>query len=120
MISRGYGEQRRALDMKAVPPMTPLGKQLYDATKSEETPAGVPLSNSKDGMLICDPLGFPRLFAYNYGFEFVQLPDRVLQFFAHHLERRAETADGSAAAAMVGICRWQVGRRYVRCRVERL
>jgi hypothetical protein len=32
-------------------------------------------------MLICDPLGYPRLFAYNYGFEFVVLPNRVLQFF---------------------------------------
>ena len=39
------------------------------------------VSNSKDGMLICDPLGYPRSFAYNYGFQFVVLPDRVLQFF---------------------------------------
>jgi hypothetical protein len=32
-------------------------------------------------MLICDPLGYPRLFAYNYGFQFVMLPDSMLQFF---------------------------------------
>ena len=32
-------------------------------------------------MLICDPLGYPRWFAYNYGMQFVVLPDRVLQFF---------------------------------------
>jgi hypothetical protein len=29
----------------------------------------------------CDPPGYVRLFQYNYGFEFIQLPDRVLQFF---------------------------------------
>jgi hypothetical protein len=54
---------------------------MYDATRAEETPDGVALSNSKDGMLICDPLGYPRLFAYNYGFQFVALLDRVVQFF---------------------------------------
>jgi len=64
-----------------VPPFTPEGKKMYDATRAEETPDGVALSNSKDGMLICDPLGYPRLFAYNYGFQFVVLPDRVVQFF---------------------------------------
>ena len=63
------------------PPFTAKGKELYDATRAEETPEGLAISNSKDGMLICDPLGYPRLFAYNYGFEFVVLPNRVVQFF---------------------------------------
>ena len=64
-----------------VPPFTPKGKEMYDATRADETADGVALSNSKDGMLICDPLGYPRWFAYNYGMQFVVLPDRVLQFF---------------------------------------
>lgn len=64
-----------------VPPFTAKGKAMYDATRAEETAEGVAISNSKDGMLICDPLGYPRWFAYNYGFQFVVLPDRVLQFF---------------------------------------
>lgn len=64
-----------------VPPFTAKGKALYDATRAEETADGLAISNSKDGMLICDPLGYPRWFAYNYGFQFVVLPDRVLQFF---------------------------------------
>lgn len=64
-----------------VPPMTAKGKEMYDATRAEETAEGVAISNSKDGMLICDPLGYPRWFAYNYGFQFVVLPDRVMQFF---------------------------------------
>lgn len=64
-----------------VPPFTPKGKEMYDATRADETPDGVAISNSKDPMLICDPLGYPRWFAYNYGFQFVVLPDRVMQFF---------------------------------------
>jgi hypothetical protein len=64
-----------------VPPFTAKGKAMYDATRAEETAEGVAISNSKDGMLICDPLGYPRWFAYNYGFQFVVLPDRVMQFF---------------------------------------
>jgi len=64
-----------------VPPFTPKGKEMYDATRADETADGVAVSNSKDGMLICDPLGYPRWFAYNYGMQFVVLPDRVLQFF---------------------------------------
>ena len=84
------------------------------------------VSNSKDGMLICDPLGYPRWFAYNYGIQFVVLPDRVLQFFelgphvARHLDRRPEAARRSAAAAMAGLRRRPVGRRHVRRRVQRL
>src|SRR5262245_574405 len=72
-------QNRLQLDFNA-PPLTPLGKEKYDATKTEETPDGEPISNSKDPMLICDPLGWPRWFTYNYGFEFVQLPDRTFQF----------------------------------------
>jgi hypothetical protein len=32
-------------------------------------------------MMLCDPLGYPRAFTYNYGLEFAVMPDRVLQFF---------------------------------------
>jgi len=80
-LSGIWGNNGVPLNMKAVPPLTDWGKEQYQATKAEESAAGLAVSNSKDGMLICDPLGFPRLFAYNYGFEFVMLPDRVIQFF---------------------------------------
>ena len=58
------------------PPFTPFGQKLFDATHSDS-----PDWNSKDPMNICDPLGYPRAFAYNYGMEFIQLPDRTLQMF---------------------------------------
>ena len=76
MTSQAYGAIKGwRLDTKAVPPLTPYGKQIYEATRSD-----IPTTNSKDGMLICDPLGYPRWSTYNYGVEFV-MPDRVLQFF---------------------------------------
>ena len=76
--------------------MTAWGKQQYEATRGEFSRAGepavrqdgsldpagnLPLFNPKDGMLRCDPLGYPRVFTYNYGFEFDMSPERVLQFF---------------------------------------
>lgn len=65
-----------------VPPLTPLGKERFEATRTEfKAPPGTRVTNSKDPMLKCDPLGWPRVFGYNYGFEFIILPDRVIQFF---------------------------------------
>jgi hypothetical protein len=63
------------LDMKALPPLTPYGKKLFEANQSEATQW-----NSKDPVNICDPMGWPRWITYNFGFQFVVLPDRVMQF----------------------------------------
>jgi hypothetical protein len=69
------------------PPFTPEGKRRFDETIGEKNAAGEVL-HSKDtsgegtaSPINCDPKGWPRLHTYNYGFEFVMLPDRVLQFF---------------------------------------
>src|SRR5437870_12819014 len=82
------------LDVKDVPAFTAWGYEQYQATRSEESPLGIPLSNSKDPMMRCDPLGYPRLFAYNYGFEFLQLPDRAIQFFEWGHNWRTIWTDG--------------------------
>jgi hypothetical protein len=75
-ISGVWGDNGIELDLKTLPTFTPYGQKLFDATHSDSGEW-----NSKDPMNICDPLGYPRAFAYNYGMEFIQLPDRVLQFF---------------------------------------
>ena len=75
-LSGVWGNNGMELDVKNVPSFTPEGAKMFEATHSD-----IPTTNSKDGMLICDPLGYPRLFAYNYGMQFVMLPDRVLQDF---------------------------------------
>ena len=63
------------LDMKALPPLTAYAKKLFDADQSDSTQW-----NSKDPVNICDPMGWPRWITYNFGFQFVVLPDRILQF----------------------------------------
>jgi hypothetical protein len=70
------------------PPLTPSGKQQHEATIGEKNADGEPL-HSKDtsgygggSSIVCDPHGWPRLYRTNDGgFEFITLPDRVLQFF---------------------------------------
>ena len=64
------------LNMAAVPSFTPYGRKLFEATQSES-----PQWNSKDPENTCDPMGWPRWLTFSYGFEFLVLPDRVLQFF---------------------------------------
>jgi len=68
------------------PPLTEWGKQRHAATMGDKNAAGQFLHN-KDTYkgtgtpITCDPAGWPRLHLDNYGFEFLMLPDRVLQFF---------------------------------------
>ena len=88
-LSGVWGNNGIELDLKTLPPFTPYGEKLYEATKSV-----APGENSKDPMNICDPLGYPRAFAYNYGMEFVQLPGRVLQFFEFEHTWRTIWTDG--------------------------
>ncbi len=75
-----WGENGVRLN-RDVPPFTPYGQELSDATQADISAAGFAIESSKDPQLICDPMGFPRLFSFNYGMEFIQLPNRLLQFF---------------------------------------
>jgi len=61
---------------RSSPPLTEWGQQWLDARDGVR-----PESRNTPELRTCDPLAYPRLFSYNYGFEFVMLPDRVLQFF---------------------------------------
>jgi hypothetical protein len=101
------------------PPFTPWGKERFDTTIGEKNAAGEPL-HSKDtsgegsGSLVnCDPKGWPRLHTYNYGFEFVVLPDRVLQFFELTHTWRTIWTDGRKLPAnppQLHWMGWNVGR----------
>jgi hypothetical protein len=81
------------------PPLTSRGQELYNVTLAEQkTQDGAWLygrGSEKDyGLLDCDPLGWPRMYIYNYGFEFVMLPDRVLQFLELEHTWRTIWTDG--------------------------
>jgi hypothetical protein len=64
------------MNVAAVPSFTSYGQKLFEADQSDS-----PQWNSKDPENICDPMGWPRLMTFNFGFEFTTLPNRVLQFF---------------------------------------
>ena len=86
-IAGVWGWDGVANAFRNIPAMTAWGNQQYQLTIGEKGPDGTPL-HSKDtsgrgagSAINCDPYGWPRLHTYNYGMEFVTLPDRVLQFF---------------------------------------
>jgi hypothetical protein len=88
----GLGTNGFNLNQRAMPPMTPWGQQKYNAAKPGLGARGQPLGN--DPMLICDPLGYPRSFTYNYGMDVVQAPGRVFQFFEYDHVWRTIYTDG--------------------------
>ena len=96
----GYDGVANAFNASNMPPLTEWGKKQHEATFGEKGPDGAPL-HSKDrsgrgagSPINCDPYGWPRLYAYNYGFEFVMLPDRVIQFFELNHTFRTIWTDG--------------------------
>jgi hypothetical protein len=101
------------------PPFTALGKERFQATIGEKNAAGEYL-HTKDtsgqgggAQVNCDPRGWPRLAAGNYGFEFVMLPDRVLQFFEQTHTWRTIWTDGRTLPENPPELRWMgwnVGR----------
>lgn len=90
----GLGTNGFNLNQNAIPPMTPWAQAKYDAAKPGLGRRGVPLGN--DPMLICDPLGYPRSFTYNYGMDVVQAAGRVFQFFEYDHVWRTIYTDGRA------------------------
>jgi hypothetical protein len=88
---------------------------LTDWAKAQVAARGgqSPTSRTIPEVLGCDPMGYPRLFGYNYGFEFVMLPDRVLQFFEMTHTWRTIWTDGRKLPEEVPEPRfmgWNVGR----------
>jgi hypothetical protein len=78
---------------KDAPPMTPWAKAKYDANVPGIGPRSKPLGN--DPMMICDPVGYPRVILYNdYPSELVQTPGRIIQFFDYFNAHRIIWTDG--------------------------
>ena len=67
--------------------MTPWAQARYDAAKPGLGPRAQPLGN--DPMMVCDPVGYPRIAFYNaYPMEFVQTKDRLIEFFDYFYVHR--------------------------------
>jgi hypothetical protein len=77
--------------------LTPLGKQRFDANKPSFGPRAVPPVVGNDPLGKCDPLGLTRNIMTEIAarsFEFVHLPNRVVQFFEYGHQYRTIWTDG--------------------------
>ena len=86
-------------------PMTPAGQAFFDAAKPLYGPRSVPVADSNDPVITCDPQGFPRILLLRAplsGMEFVQTPDRMFQFFRYQRVYREIWMDGRSLPADVG------------------
>ena len=84
-------------------PMTERGQALFDAARPMYGPRAVPVANSNDPLVTCDPLGFPRAILHEMrGMEFVQTPARVVQLLQYQRAFREIWTDGRALPADVG------------------
>src|SRR5437870_12330231 len=115
-LSGIWGNNGVVLDFKTVPTLTDYGKKLWEATQAVQTRPEIPAMNggegSKDPMLHCDPLGYPRSFTYTYGMEIITLPDRILQFRERRGYHRTIGTDGRKRPAdppQARIYRYAVG-----------
>jgi len=86
---------RAGCTMSNQPAMTAWGKAQFDAAKPGIGPRAQPLGN--DPMMICDPLGIPRILLYPATpVEIVQTPDGMYQFFDWFHTFRKIWIDGRA------------------------
>lgn len=86
-------------------PMTASGQALFDAARPLYGPRSVPVADSNDPVITCDPQGFPRIIflrAPLSGMEFVQTADRVFQFFQYQGVYREIWTDGRSLPEDVG------------------
>jgi len=83
-----------------VPPMTPLGQQVFKTHKNESEYV---VAESNDPIKSCDPLGFPRNMVFQTrGLVVAQMPDRMLVMSMYNKAWREIWTDGRALPTNVG------------------
>jgi hypothetical protein len=106
-LSGVWGFEGVKLNVKVRPPFTVEGQKLYDAMQKVVNPKDSDTFNAGDPVAAtCDPLGFPRDFAFNYGFEMVQVQNRVFQFFEWSHVWRTVWTDGRKLPDDPPVQRW--------------
>ena len=84
-------------------PMTERGRALFDAAKPMYGPRAVPVADSDDPLVTCDPLGFPRSILHELrGMEFVQSPTKVVQLLQYQRVFRDIWIDGRSLPVEAG------------------
>ena len=86
-------------------PMTDSGQAFFDAARPLYGPRSVPVADSNDPVITCDPQGFPRIHflrAPLSAMELVQTTDRVFQLFQYQGVYREIWTDGRPLPTDVG------------------
>ena len=92
-----------APELEPTAPMTPRGQALFDASKPMYGNRAVPVAESNDPLVTCDPLGFPRSVLHELrGMEFVQTPAKTLHLLQYQRVFREIWTDGRALPKDVG------------------
>jgi len=89
-----------------VPPMTPAAQKLFDASGPGYGPRAVPPAKGNDIVGECNPQGIPRLLFFPRPVEFIQLPNRLIQYFQWHHVLREIWVDGRKPHTDPDTLRW--------------
>lgn len=83
------------MKLEEAPPMTPWAQEIYDAARPLFGPRAFAVAESNDGLVTCDPLGFPRNLLYELrGIEFAQANNKVLLLSQYQRVWREIWTDG--------------------------
>ena len=91
-LYQGSGGAESTAPEKDMPPMTPWAQARFATERPGYGTRAVPDGN--DPILQCDPTGFPRIMFFPTPFEFVQVSDRIVQFFEREHAWRPIWTDG--------------------------
>jgi hypothetical protein len=83
--------------------MTQWGQKFFDAVKPLRGPRAVPIIQSTDPLVTCDPMGFPRAVLFETrGLAFEHLPKKTVQLLQYQKIFREIWTDGRALPTNVG------------------
>jgi hypothetical protein len=89
--------------LEPVPPLTPKGQELFNAARPMWGPRAVPITQTTDPYVMCDPFGFPRVVLQETrGMEFIQAPKKMVQLQLFQRVWRDIWTDGRPLPADVG------------------
>jgi len=91
------------MQLESFAEMTTWGQKYFDGVKPLFGPRAVPVADSTDPLVTCDPLGFPRNVLYELrNVEFGQLKNKVVQLFQYQRVWREIWTDGRKLPTTVG------------------
>jgi len=77
---------------KGDPPMTPWGREQFNAAKPSQGPRGVKLTETTDRVYKCTPPGLPYIYLQLFPMQIIQTPKEVIELFEYdHIVRHIFT-----------------------------